>query len=421
VFYNIIDSYYLRATIDKNFHFLAGHLTFILAILIATTMNKFNRLYITIFFMLCSATLFAQNKKAEDELREIMKRTDAVGLSVAVVRNNHIIYTHSFGYKDAESKIPLNDSDIFRIASISKSFSATSIMQLMEAHKLSLDDDFSKLIGFKIRNPAYPNTVITLKMIMSHTSSINDSQGYFNLDVINPDKNPGYAKCYNSYEPGAGYAYCNLNYNMVGTVIEKISGERFDRYVKHHVLDPLGLYGGYCVDSLDSRRFVTLYDYDSVSKKLKADPAAYAPRTEEIKNYVMGHSTPTFSPTGGMKISATDLARYMIMHMDYGKSNRVRIISKKSEKLMQTKVSDGEGGYGLALRASSDLIPGKIMMGHTGSAYGLYSAMFFQPKEKFGIVVITNGCNTSYLPGSNDIVVFLRNTINCLYDNLIKE
>ncbi len=379
--------------------------------------------YLLVVFLLTCVLIpvFAQNKKAEDELQQIMKQANAAGLSVAVVKDNHIIYTHSFGYKDLESKTPLTDSDIFRIASISKSFSATSIMQLIGAGKLSLDDDFSNLVGFKVRNPAYPNTVITLRMIMSHTSSINDSQGYFNFDVINPGKNPNYARCYRSYEPGKGYAYCNLNYNMVGAVIEKISGERFDRYVKHHVLGPLDLYGGYCVDSLDSRRFVTLYDYDSVSQKLKADPAAYAPRREEIKNYVMGYSTPVFSPTGGMKISATDLARYMMMHMDYGKSNGVRIISKKSEKLMQTKVSDREGGYGLALRASADLIPGKIMMGHTGSAYGLYSAMFFQPKEKFGIVVITNGCITSYMPGSNDIVVFLRSTINCLYDNLIKQ
>ena len=383
---------------------------------------RFYKHLLIAFFSTCTLSpAFAQNKKLEDELQEIMQSSSAVGLSVAVVKNNHIIYTHSFGSKDLESNAPLNDTDIFRIASISKSFSATSIMQLREVGKLSLDDDFSKLVGFKIRNPGWPNTVITLRMVMSHTSSINDSQGYFSYDIINPDKNPNYAKCYNNYEPGKGYAYCNLNYNMVGAVIERISGERFDKYIKHHILDKLGLYGGYCVDSLDSKRFVTLYDYDTVAKKLKADPSAYMQRSEVIKNYVMGYSTPVFSPTGGMKISATDLAKYMIMHMDYGKANGVRIISKKSEKLMQTKVSDNEGGYGLALRGSTDLIPGEKMVGHTGSAYGLYSAMFFQPKKKFGIVVITNGCITSYLPGSTDIVIFLRKTVNCLYDNLIKE
>jgi len=380
--------------------------------------NNLIRYYITILFTVSILSQsFGQTEKAEQDLQAMMKKLNVVGLSVAVVKKGEIIYKHSFGLKDIESKTPLSDQDIFRIASISKSFSATSIMQLAEAKKLSLDDDFSNLVGFKIRNPKFPNTVITLKMVMSHTSSINDSQGYFNLDVINPGKGAEWAKCYNDYEPGKGYQYCNLNYNMVGTVIEKISGERFDQYVKHHILDPLKLYGGYCVDSLDNNRFATLYAYDSASKKFTASPSAYAPRREEIKNYVMGYTTPIFSPTGGMKISANDLAGYMTMHMNGGTCNGVKIISKKSSKLMQTPIADEEG-YGLAISNLDDLIPGKVMTGHTGSAYGLYSAMFFNPKEKYGFVVITNGCNGTYTNGINDV---LRASVNSLYNHFIRE
>ncbi|MHA4894852.1 serine hydrolase domain-containing protein [Pedobacter sp. PWIIR3] len=363
-----------------------------------------------------SSVSFAQSARVEAEIREVMKKYEGVGLSVAVVKKGALIYTHSFGLKDIEHNTVLSDHDIFRIASISKSFSATSIFQLIEARKLSLNDDFSKLVGFKVRNPKYPETVITLKMVMAHRSSINDSEGYFNLDVINPDKNVNWAKCYNDYEPGKGYQYCNLNYNMIGTVIEKFSGERFDQYVKHHIIDPLKLYAGYCVDSLDASRFTTLYEYNAVSKVFTPAPLAYNPRSEEIKNYVMGYSTPIFSPTGGMKISATDLARYMTMHMNYGKYAGGRIISKKSAKIMQTKLSDEEG-YGLAIRTVPDLIPGKVIKGHTGSAYGLYSMMFFHPQEKFGIVVITNGCNPIYANGFND---FLATTTNILYNNFIK-
>ncbi len=359
---------------------------------------------------------FAQAEKAEAEIHKIMKTFDVVGLSVAVVKDGKLVYNHSFGLQDIKNNSALKDDNIFRIASISKSFSATSIMQLAETGKLSLDDDVSNLIGFKVRNPKYPEKVITLKMVLSHTSSINDVQGYFNLDVINPAKNADWSKSYNDYSPGAGYQYCNLNFNMVGAIIEKISGERFDSYVKHHILNPLGLYGGYCVDSLDSSRFATLYEYDSTSNNFTASPAAYAPRTEEIRNYVMGYSTPVFSPTGGMKISAIDLAKYMTMHMYEGKYNGKRIISKKSARLMQTPVS-GDENYGLAILSTDKLIPGKVMKGHTGSAYGLYSAMFFQPKEKFGIVAITNGCNPKYAQGFNEA---LAATINTLYVNLIR-
>ena len=368
------------------------------------------------FLISCSLSVFAQNEKAEADLRDIMKKLDVVGLSVAVVKKGEIIYANSFGLKNIETKAPLSNTDIFRIASISKSFSATSIMQLIEAGKLSLDDDFSDLVGFKIRNPKFPDKVITLRMIMSHTSSINDSQGYFTLDAINPSKNPDWAKCYSDYAPGSGYDYCNLNYNMVGTVIEKLSTERFDNYVKNHILNPLGLYAGYNVDSLDASRFATLHEYDATTKTFKPSPAAYNPRREEIRNYTMGYSTPIFSPTGGMKISATDLAKYMSMHMNMGKYQGKRIISKKSAKLMQTKIADEEG-YALALTNLDDLIPGKKMVGHTGSAYGLYSAMFFHPKEKFGIVVITNGCNPTYTNGINNV---LRAGVNSLYENFIK-
>ena len=353
---------------------------------------------------------------AEAGISRIIQEEKVVGFSVAVVKNNKIIYTHSFGMQDLEKNIPLTNDAIFRIASISKSFTATSIMQLVEAGKLSLDDDFSDLIGFKVRNPKYPNTVITLRMVLSHTSSINDSQGYFSLDPINPKTNPEFAKCYNNYEPGKGYAYCNLNYNMTGAVIEKITGERFDQYIKKHILDPLGIYGGYCVDSLDKSKFATLYEYNKDSSKFIASPAAYNPRSEEIKKHTLGVTTPIFSPTGGMKISATDLAKYMIMHARKGKYKGGRIISKRSAIIMQTKLSDEEN-YGLAMETSDKLIPGENMCGHTGSAYGLYSAMFFNARKKFGIVVICNGCGASFDSGFNKVI---KRTVNTLFDSFIK-
>ena len=359
----------------------------------------------------------AQEAAVEESIRAIMSQTNVVGVSVAVVKNNKIIYTHSFGLKNIETNTPLTDDCIFRIASISKSFSATSIMQLVEAKKLSLEDDASDLIGFPLRNPKFPDKVITLKMLLSHRSSINDSQGYFSLDSINPVTNPNYAKCYNNYEPGTGYMYCNLNYNMTGAIIEKFSGERFEQYVKHHVLDPLNIYGGYCVDSLDKNLFATIYDFNKETAKFINSPNAYAPRSEEIAHYEMGKTTPIFSPTGGMKISATDLAKYMIMHMNLGKANGKRIISKRSARLMQTPLSSDEN-YGLAILKTDKLIEGKTLTGHTGSAYGLFSTMFFEPNEKFGIVVISNGCNPVYDNGFN---AFMKNTVNSLYKNLIDK
>lgn len=365
--------------------------------------------------LLTSLPGYTQATQAESCIQTMMQENKIVGLSVAVVKKNKIVYTYSFGLKNLETKEPLTNENIFRIASISKSFSATSIMQLVEAGKVSLDDDMSDLAGFPIRNPSYPETVITLRMVLSHRSSINDSEGYFTLDAINPSKNKNWAKCYNNYAPGADYQYCNLNYNMVGTIIEKLSGERFDVYVRKHILDPLGLYGGYCVDSLDRSRFASLYEYNGDSAKFIPSPEAYNPRHEQLASYVMGYTTPIFSPTGGMKISAHDLAEYMIMHMKLGKQKGQRIISKKHALEMQSKLSDKEG-YGMAIMNKDNIIQGKSMRGHTGVAYGLYSAMFWQPKEKFGFVVISNGCDPKYIDGLNGV---MRKSIDCLYMNFI--
>ena len=366
--------------------------------------------------LVTSHQTIAQAEKAEAAIQSIMQSNPVVGLSVAVVKNNKVIYNHSFGFKDVEKQLPLQNDNIFRIASISKSFTTTAIMQLVVEKKISLDQDVSELVGFKIRNPKFPNTVITLKMLLSHRSSINDSEGYFSLDAIDPAKNPNFAKCYNAYEPDKGYMYCNLNYNLAGSILEKQTGVRFDKYIQQKILDPLGLYGGYNVNALDSNLIAKIYEFNKETKGFTLSPNAYAPRTEEINNYTMGRSTPIFSPTGGMKISANDLAKYMIMHSQLGKYKGGRMISKKLSQQMQAIISEEEN-YGMALETSTQLIPGKTMIGHTGVAYGLYSIMFFEPKEKFGFVVISNGCDTKTINGINGV---LHQTVNSLYANFIQ-
>lgn len=258
-------------------------------------------------------------------------------------------------------------------------------------------------------------------MLLSHTSSLNDSQGYFKLDVINPDKNPDWAKAYNDYRPGTLYEYCNLGYNTMGTVLERVSNVRFDQYVVNNVLKPLGIdYAGYWVESLDSTKFVTLYEQDK-DGNMVPQPEAYAPRTEEIANYQFGYSTPIFSPTGGLKINPIGLAKVMQMHMGLGTNPEgVKIISSESALLMQSRLTVAEGQndfYGFAICQSDSLIPGKTMIGHTGGAYGVLTSMFWNKEKTFGIVVMTNGCDGARESG---FMAIHHRVQNCLYQNLIK-
>nr|AOH35553.1 hypothetical protein BGP89_03610 [Luteimonas sp. JM171] len=327
-----------------------------------------------------------------EKLSALMAEHDAVGLAVVVVRDNEIVYRQSLGWKDRQARIPLEEGDVFRIASISKSFAAASILQLVEQGRLSLDDDVGELLGFPVRNPGFPDHSITLRMLLNHTSSITDSQRYGSLDIINPDANDSWSESYSEYAPGEQYEYSNLGYNMVGAIIEQASGQRFDRYVKEHVLEPLELYGGHWPDALDADRFARIYRYHEGEGFVRSD-AAYALLGERLEDYRLGYSAPLFSPTGGMKITASDLARYMLMHMNQGEWAGVRIISQAHAALMQaaTVPVDDSARYGLGLRTDNSLVPGVTLVGHTGSAYGLYSSMFFDADRKYGFVVITNG------------------------------
>ncbi len=366
--------------------------------------------------LLLPVLLFGQRASEIDQkLQAIMQRYQAIGLSVVLVKNNQIDFHKNYGYKNIKDNTLLQDNDIFRIASISKSFTATAFMQLLKQGLCSLDDDFGDLIGFPIRNPNYPEVKITLRMVLSHTSSMNDKNGYFNLDVINPSKNPNWKDSYNSYAPGSRYQYCNLNFNMAGAVLEKLTQMRFDNYISKNILKPLQLYGGYCVDSLDHSRLVPLYSFDEKANFIE-EANAYAPRRDELATYHLGYTTPILSPTGGMKISALDLAKYMLMHMNYGTTKGKKIMDKKYAKIMQTAVNK-QSGYGLAIMNESSIIPGLTLTGHTGSAYGLYSALFFNPTKKYGFVVITNGCN---LPDSDNFNPLLKDCIQALYDSFIK-
>jgi CubicO group peptidase (beta-lactamase class C family) len=183
----------------------------------------------------------SKEEVANQKLGQILEETGAVGLAVAVVKDGEVVFSNTYGKRSLETDRAIAQDDIFRIASISKSFTTTALMTLIEKGEFSLDSDVSDLVGFTVRNPRFPETVITLKMLLSHSSSMNDSQGYFSLDTLNPETNPEYAKCYNEYEPGTKYEYCNLGFNTIGAITEKYAKVRFDNFVAETVLKPMGL------------------------------------------------------------------------------------------------------------------------------------------------------------------------------------
>lgn len=367
-----------------------------------------------LFMTSCAPTI---EEKTNAAIQQVMDEFHAVGISAAVVKDGQIIYNQSFGYKDLAAQIPLSNDDVMRIASISKSFTATSLMQLVDKGIISLDDDVSDLIGFKIRNPHHPDEPITLKMVLSHTASIKDKDDYFTLDHLNPAVYGDCIESYFEYKPGEGYNYSNMGLNLAGAILEKVSGIRFDKYVKDSIINRLGLHGGHNLDELDTTRIAKIYNRRDGQY---VESSAYGSVSHRLSNYTMGYSALIFSPTGGVKISAHDLAIYMMMHMNYGELNGVRLISEESARTMQTPVwkvqQEDEDQYCLCLWEFMDYIdddkyntPGNYLIGHTGSAYGLNSIMIWSPTEKWGIVAMSNGF--TYVKGKD----FRKTLVNAIY------
>ena len=357
------------------------------------------------------------NESATSAINSVLNNYDYVGLAVAVVYNNQIVYSNEFGVKNIETQEKIKKDDLFRIASISKTFTSTAIMQLYEQGKFDLDDDISDALGYIVRNPRFPETKITYRMLLSHTSSLSDAEGYFDYDILKPEINPNYANAYWNYAPSEKYNYCNLGFNLLGALVEIHSGVRFDIYIRQNILLPLGITdAGFNVDSLNNSKFVKLYNrQDAVWEESKD---AYKSRANEMQNYTLGKNAVLFSPTGGMKISATNLAKWMLCRMNYGTLDDVKIISEETSKLMFTPVepTNGKSTYGFGIWQADDLVEGEILIGHTGGAYGLLSAMFFEPNKKFGVVMMTNGATPK--EGKNKI---LADVINAMYQVFINE
>lgn len=346
----------------------------------------------SLFLLLICNIVVGQTEDVEREISALMKKYGAVGVSVAVVKDNNVVYTNSFGYKDLRDSIPLQKGDLFRIASITKTFVATAIMQLVEDGKVSLEDDVNRFLRFKVQNPKFPEKTITIKMLMGHRSSINDSQGYKDFGKIIDASRSLSEKCFSNDPPGSAFQYCNLNYNLLGAIIENVTGKRFDKYIEKAILKPLKLQGRFDVLELDSNTFVRSYWYNKISDDFTYVNDTYSLYEKEMDNYILGYSTPFLSAAGGLKISAPELSRYMIMHMNDGYYKKKKIIKRESERLLRQVPFDNHW-YALSISHYNNIIlQGEELLGQTGGAHGIHTAMIFHPEKNYGFVVFCNGC-----------------------------
>ncbi len=384
-----------------------------------------------IFFVILftCAISFLSSQTLDEDLNQIFIDQELMGMSVVVVEDDSVIFSKGYGLADYEREIPVTDSTIYRIASISKSVTATALMQLYDAGLFQLDEDISDYLGFLLRNPDFPDTPITFRMLLSHTSSIQDGTGYsdFLADSYTFDPPPHInslltqagsyytSNMFRNEMPGSYFAYSNVNYGIIGTLIEKISETRFDIYCRQEILEPLNLKGSFNIQDISNlNNIAVLYRKPGAVWVPQADNfLGIMPPPRNLDIYPIGSNAFIFAPQGGLRISANDLSQFMLMHLRNGTTNGIQIITDTTAQLMHTTQweydgSNGDNYYGLFRKwglgfhltsntANSDIVfPSSFMIGHPGEAYGLISDMYFNKDLKNGIIFITNGSAIDY-------------------------
>jgi CubicO group peptidase (beta-lactamase class C family) len=321
------------------------------------------------------------------------------------------------GFADRGTRRAVTIDDPVRVASISKLYVALGVLRLVEQGKLDLDRDVSDYLDWGLRNPSFPDKKITLRLLLSHQSSVSDEADYLiPIDQTIRTKMADPKAWDPLHAPGSGwFHYTNLNFPLVASIMEAATGERFDRLIFRLVLKPLRLNACFnwspCT-SAQAKCAVVLYRSwgevarDDLKGTLPACPGVVGKDGGcDLSSYKPGTNGAIFSPQGGLRISARDLAKTGQMLLRGGKgflksSSFAELVGPHWRFAGKNGV--GEDGlalsgffcaYGLALHSigsgragCNDALfgDGIARIGHSGEAYGLKSGLWVDPKSGRG-------------------------------------
>lgn len=322
-----------------------------------------------------------------DELfAQQMEEHHIAGAAVSVVKDGKLFFAKGYGYADVAEGIPVDPEEtIFGIGSVGKTFTWTAVMQLVEQGKLDLDTDINAYLDFHIPD-TYPEPV-TLKNLLTHTTGFDER--WAGSAVLDP-KDVVPARDWlvshmatRERPPGVSAAYSNYNAMLAGYIVARASGQPYDQYIQEHILSPLGMHHSSAQDPLppDLRAHVSEgYTY--------ADGAF-----QRLPDFT---AQPALVPSGMLQASVTDMARFMIAHLQNGRYNDENIpethILKEAtaQQMHSTQYTPDPRFLGITYGFFDFSQNGQRTIGHRGFSGKMHSLLLLLPDQNLGVFVVYN-------------------------------
>jgi CubicO group peptidase (beta-lactamase class C family) len=305
-----------------------------------------------------------------------LKQSDIAGATISVVKDGKVLFAKGYGYADVQKKQSVSPEDtLFRPGSISKLFTWTAIMQLYEQGKLDLDRDVNDYLDFKI--PDAFGKPITLKNIMTHTPGFEEQvKDLFTTTPVSPNLGD-YLKKHipgRIYPPGTVPAYSNYATAVAGYIVQRVSGRPFEEYIADNIFKPLNMTHSTFAQPLPS----SLAPLMSGGYRLGSDPS----QPFEIINPF---------PAGSLSSSASDMAQFMLAHLQDGQFNGAQILKPETARLMHSRLfglDDAANAmcYGFYEESSN----GQRIIGHGGDTIYFHSDLHLVLDQKVGFFVSYN-------------------------------
>ena len=326
-----------------------------------------------------NATLEISSTEAIDAYVMVqMDKANIPGLSIGIVKDDQIVYLKGYGKAD-ETNRPVTPQTPFIIGSITKSFTALAIRQLVNEGKIDLDKPVTDYIPWFRLADAEASRKITIRNLEEHKSGISTDASY-EYELYNDRYSlvqivEMYARVKPSKPAGVSFQYSNINYSILGLVIQTVTGMPYEEYVKKHIFDILQMQNSFCSESEALNH--------GLAKGYQLYFGLLRPRHVPFSKALL--------PAGNMLISAEDMTHYMITFLNNGKYNDTDVTWRTSESNHSAQADDDTIG----LNYNMDWNPFHWYEysgnpEYAGGAFNYSSDMLLLPKGKWGVVVLAN-------------------------------